>query len=459
MNNQRDSGVTWWGRNTVFLSLLPFVVLVTSWLYAACNAPNGTMFEISTVNVTADRTRVAVGETVHFACSVTTTNPGFEGELGISWSGAGVAGFGSFLTNEFKTAGIETITATVSGTPTNGPCDKSNTVTVAVVKIADMTYRWGGHDWMPLAATNYVPVGATVEFLAIPEPAGDWPAGKPVWSVASGGSTGSVTFVSAGYRDVTAECGNSITAAMCVFKVELEGTTYPYGYMHVDNLVGVWTQRNFGVKVRFTPDIPSLPTDFIVWHASSITPPENNSREFSFARNTLGMETITAEFPQLSIIKKVIIDYPDVGAYSENELIFIHPFLAAGAAYYGLAAQNYAETLVTGGMEDSHANAIQHSYWASLMASDPTIGPTYSIWVTTAHEHMNFDDGGLAHDTVMDLHNNYVGSTVIHTDPSGMLQVGLIQTDLAAKLTAGDLWIINDADQMVIKSNGNKIFP
>gem|GEM_PF-2036711 len=214
--------MTWWGRNTVFLSLLPFVVLVTSWLYAACNAPNGTMFEISTVNVTADRTRVAVGETVHFACSVTTTNPGFEGELGISWSGAGVAGFGSFLTNEFKTAGTETITATVSGTPTNGPCDKSNTVTVAVVRIADMTYRWGGHDWMPLAATNYVPVGATVEFLAIPEPAGDWPAGKPAWSVASGGSTGSMTFVSAGYRDVTAECGNSITAAMCVIQMDID---------------------------------------------------------------------------------------------------------------------------------------------------------------------------------------------------------------------------------------------
>ncbi|MEI6150245.1 MAG: hypothetical protein WCS01_14190 [bacterium] len=82
-------------------------------------------------------------------------------------------------------------------------------------------------------------------------------------------------------------CG---TLPVTVLKVKLEGTTYPYGYMHVDNLVGVWTQRNFGVKVRFTPDIPSLPTDYIVWHASSVTPPANNSREFSFARNTLGME-------------------------------------------------------------------------------------------------------------------------------------------------------------------------
>ena len=91
------------------------------------------------------------------------------------------------------------------------------------------------------------------------------------------------------------------------------------------------------------------------------------------------------------------------------------------------------------------------------MASDPSIGTSYSLWVTTAYEYDNRQDGGLAYDSVMDLHNNYVGAYEVHTDPSGQIQVGVIQSVLTQKLNAGSLWIVDDKF-MVIKSNGNKIF-
>jgi len=242
-----------------------------------------------------------------------------------------------------------------------------------------------------------------------------------------------------------------------VLKVDLKGTTYPYSFMPVDNLLGVWDGDEFGLRVDLEPDLSSLPDGFIVWNASAVTPPANNTRQFTFTRTSTGLEWITVEFPLLGITKSVVIEYPYVGTESQADIMLSHPFLGAAALFYGSAAQTYAEGL---SMPDTSANAIQHAYWASIMASDPTIGTAYSLWVTTAHEYDNrYDDGGLAFDSVMDLHNNFVGAYVVCTDQSGQIQVGLIQSTLNQKLQAGDLWIVDEQTQMIIKSNDEKIYP
>lgn len=59
----------------------------------------------------------------------------------------------------------------------------------------------------------------------------------------------------------------------------------------------------------------------------------------------------------------------------------------------------------------------------------------------------------------MDLHNNFVGAYVVCTDQSGQIQVGLIQSTLDQKLQAGELWIYDTQNLMVIKSNYEKIYP
>ena len=71
-------------------------------------------------------------------------------------------------------------------------------------------------------------------------------------------------------------------------KVELKGTTFPYLSTPVDNLLGVWDGDEFGLRVDLAPALASLPDNFIVWHASSATPPTNNTRQFSFTRTSTG---------------------------------------------------------------------------------------------------------------------------------------------------------------------------
>ena len=244
-----------------------------------------------------------------------------------------------------------------------------------------------------------------------------------------------------------------------VIKVELKAGN-PYHGGVVDNLLAEWTGTPLALRVELTPDIANLPADFIVWHTSSVTAPANNTLEFSLLRNTTGTEVVNVQFPSLGITKRVVIDYPDVGTYSENDILISHPFLYASAGVYGLAAMQYAEDLQAGGMSYFKANAIQHSFWASAMASDPSIGPEYSIWFTTAHEYGNRRDGAEAFDTVMDLKNNSVGASVVCTDPSsGEIVWSMIESILLQKLTDGELWIVDEDSLLVIKSNGKKIYP
>jgi len=80
-------------------------------------------------------------------------------------------------------------------------------------------------DWTASAPTNYVPVGTNVQFRAYPCPAGvAWPNGKPVWKGVDTSTiaTASQIFADPGFYDVTAECGNVVTAKMAAVWIDLD---------------------------------------------------------------------------------------------------------------------------------------------------------------------------------------------------------------------------------------------
>ena len=150
----------------------------------------------------------------------------------VTWSGAcekeEVSNY-SLATNSWDTAGTYTVTATrtwyalwfFSVTST------SETLTVNVVKVDRLEYKWGSMAWTAVAATNYVPAGTNVQFKAYPAVTGTtWPAGKPVWANAApsaiDASESSNTFASTGFADVTTECGNVVTAKMCALAMDIE---------------------------------------------------------------------------------------------------------------------------------------------------------------------------------------------------------------------------------------------
>ena len=119
-----------------------------------------------------------------------------------------------------------------------------------------------------------------VEFLAIKTPtaAPSWPAGKPVWSGASGsGGQASNTFSTAGTNYVYAECGNTVTGVIFVIT---NYTIIPScRYLALSNTVTAtaWTVDAGGAAVKTNSD----------W-----TIAEGTNR-MEFAGSTAGVDTVT----------------------------------------------------------------------------------------------------------------------------------------------------------------------
>ena len=117
-------------------------------------------------------------------------------------------------------------------------------------------------EWTATSPTNYVPIGTNVYFRAVPCPEGvAWPNGKPVWKgvTPSSVSEAKTIFTAPGFYDVTAECGNVVTAKMCAVKIE----TKTFAIFPVDR-----TRKMLGVgervQVSITPsNIPGK------WQASA----------------------------------------------------------------------------------------------------------------------------------------------------------------------------------------------
>jgi hypothetical protein len=221
-----------------FLQLLFGCSFMSGNLQAACNAPDGSDYSID-LTVTHDSAYPADKD-----ASLAVVVNGYSGgsqPVHLTWSGIseGSADVNFGVTTMISLPALamacsavvkdKQLKFKVTNSPDNHPgkndCWAETNVFFTAVAIDRMQFKWGAMAWADVGETNYVPVNTNVDFLAVKKPAGaDWPSGKAAWegatSLAPDTSVAAKTFDTPGFFDVTAECGNAVTAKMCVIKVE-----------------------------------------------------------------------------------------------------------------------------------------------------------------------------------------------------------------------------------------------
>jgi len=228
------------------------------------------------------------------------------------------------------------------------------------------------------------------------------------------------------------------------------------GVFLVDNILGAWpddgitSNETFILKVEIEPELNPLPEEFVVWNTLSVATPPDNTLIATNRRVNPGIEQIIITVPPAGVTNRVVIHLPDVGPYDEAAFALNHPIMASLALYYGSVAQDYAEGLQGPGVDDQYVNAIQHSYWTALMAADSVLESGGAIMASDAHERSNRLNGGTAGDSVMDIRNNYIGTLSAGTNALA---------ELDARWLDGDLYRTQSNSIMIIKSNGQKVYP
>jgi len=226
-------------------------------------------------------------------------------------------------------------------------------------------------------------------------------------------------------------------------------------------LFAAWNDEDFNINIVFNPDVSNnLPADFIIWGVNSPPSIVNNTLSYTFTYSNFGLKVFTINFPSLNKIKTVYLEVPDVGSVSELEASVQDPLAASYMVIYSSYASDWEDENISLGY--FKANALKHSYWNALMASTPAFGRSVAIWFSTAHEFSNKENNGLANDTVMDLHNNEIGSHVIHyNDILGGPDAADLQTiknELMQKLNSGELWSIENNSPLIKKTNNEDIY-
>lgn len=232
--------------------------------------------DITDVNITgtlSDGASVPIDTEYTMQCSTSTDTDKYCDANGLhypddpvthTWSGAGTfdptTGTSVTWTSPSST-GDKTITVTADDSPLADETEKTDSITVTVVKVDEIQYNDPNTGWTD-ASTLYVHLGTTVQFKAIPDPCdASWPSGKPVWGGTSGasgtGSTTSVTFnllssSTSDYKTVTAECGNTVTVNVIVF--DFTGTLTPD-----DNFAGR-SQTQYGLEETVALAFTTSPT-------------------------------------------------------------------------------------------------------------------------------------------------------------------------------------------------------
>jgi hypothetical protein len=173
------------------------------------------------------------------------------------------------------------VTYDVDGTPYSvGPVTFLHTVSLVGVGSVDASFD-GGSTWAAVAGTLTVPTGAQVSFRALPQGAGLFPIGNPVWSssvpggpTASTGETVSVTFGECSGAvetpfTVTAGCGPLSSATVSVLAVEPDGIEWRLSSEAPFQLLGPATSIPVGSEVEFravaAPAGASWPDGYPVW--------------------------------------------------------------------------------------------------------------------------------------------------------------------------------------------------
>lgn len=237
----------------------------------------------------------------------------------------------------------------------------------------------------------------------------------------------------------------------------------------VADLKGDWMQARVRVGGLTAAD---LPPNFVIWLIDGHPAPAPNTLEtprFSWPGN-FGEKKV-----QVTIggeIFKVYVHVPNVGALDHvgwgAVMALVHGPVDAlvGAAF----AKSYdtSETAWSGAYvgKPSVRNALRHSSWIAHCASQDLINPVMAELLGTAHEYDNFSSGNnWAYESTMDLHNNTIGATCIHSNFLGFPETAAIRNDVTAKLVAGELWIWDSAGlehtgfKATMKSNDLPINP
>jgi len=277
-----------------------------------------------------------------------------------------------------------------------------------------------------------------------------------------GVDTGEDIEIKATYDQATynlARCEDRLLVTVVTFVIGSPGNPYNNAGSHdYDNLLGAWPGQILRIRVYFSPSIQEndLPPNYVTWSFSTGNSISPNELEAPAGLPNPGSMKIDVTIGGQD--REVRIHMPDTGSQTLNEVSLIDPYNAFRIGFYGLAADQYAANTGLPGAVAGQQNAIKHSYWNATAAFE--VGVATTLWFTTAYEHTNKQNGGLAHDTVMDLHNNSEGTLTAQAlgAPNQTIPVGAIKANLNARLNRGDLWIINNTTHLIEKSNGEKIY-
>lgn len=164
---------------------------------------------------------------------------------------------------------------------------------------------------------------------------------------------------------------------------------------------------------------------------------------------------------------------PDVGGLSQADaLLAVDPNSSASLFLYGVIALTYAnQTWPTSVPKE---DAIRHSYWTAMCASDLFVSNAATLLVATAHEHNNkfgvpnfFWQTGAPQDSfnsTMDLRNNNIGLGTGHFTEFGTPNFTAILKDLENQYQQGLMWIYDGitsekaSEGILKKSNQERIY-
>lgn len=241
----------------------------------------------------------------------------------------------------------------------------------------------------------------------------------------------------------------------------------------VDNLISVWPSEEITLTIEIPEPFKSNPPPGLIsWNAPGHTVPDQTT-EYKFKWTDTGTKTVTITVGSSTF--KVVIDHPNVGNTSQGDaLLAIDPISAASIVLYGVQAMNYSNNPANFPTVTPKKDAIRHSYWTALCASDILVDNQAVIFVTTAHEHNNkwgvSTFGGStapqqAFNSTMDLRNNLIGIATSHMTMIGTPNESAILQDLNNQYQQGLMWIYDGntsetaSEGILSKSNRQKIYP
>ena len=230
-----------------------------------------------------------------------------------------------------------------------------------------------------------------------------------------------------------------------------------------DNLFATWPNEQFRVNVNILPTsfANNLPEGFIKWSVAGYTIPDNTT-EHTFSWTSTGIKEITVEFPSSGITKKIRVDVPGVGILSQGAAATLIGTPSVFVLANAQEAIDYSNNNFSVGPQ---RDAFRHAYWMSLSVSQLGVAQWEALLISTGHEHDNRDDDHQqAFNSTMDLHNNSIGSGIIHTTLMGTPDTTPIRNDVIQQYTNGGLWIWagggaeGNSEGILVKSNGTKIY-